>query len=42
VTALGGRVVLPKTVVSGWGYLATCIDTEGNTFGLRQEDSKAK
>ena len=41
VEKLGGKVVMPKTVVAGWGYLAICIDTENNTFGLWQEDAKA-
>jgi predicted enzyme related to lactoylglutathione lyase len=26
---------------SGWGYLAVCLDTEGNTFGLWQDDQNA-
>ena len=38
---LGGKVVLPKTVVPGWGWLATCLDTENNLFGLWQEDKNA-
>ncbi len=42
ITALGGRVVLPKTPVPGWGYLANCVDTEGNAFGLWQEESAAR
>ena len=25
--------------VPGWGYLAICVDTENNTFGLWEEDS---
>ena len=41
VAALGGSVVMPRTPVPGWGYLATCIDTEGNAFGLWQEDTSA-
>jgi uncharacterized protein len=40
ITQLGGKVQ-PKMPVPGWGYLATCMDTEGNTFGLWQEDKKA-
>ncbi len=31
---LGGKVVLPKTEVGEFGYLAVCLDTEGNKFGL--------
>lgn len=42
VVELGGRVLMPKTPVPGWGYLAICMDTEGNTFGLWQEDKAAK
>ena len=42
VKKLGGKIIMPKTVVSGWGYLAICIDTENNIFGLWEEDSNAK
>ncbi len=38
ISALGGQVTLPRTPVPGFGYLANCIDTEGNPFGLWQED----
>lgn len=38
----GGRVLTPKMTVPGFGYLAICSDTEGNTFGLWQEDSSAR
>ena len=41
VEALGGKVLQSKMVVPGWGYLSICIDTEGNTFGLWQEDPNA-
>ena len=41
VAKLGGRVVQPRMTVPGFGYLAVCVDTEGNTFGLWKEDSKA-
>lgn len=37
----GGKVILPKTPVPGYGYLAICTDTEGNHFGLWQEDPSA-
>ena len=33
VTELGGSAPMPKMAVPGWGYLATCVDTEGNAFG---------
>jgi uncharacterized protein len=42
VEKLGGKIVLAKTPVPGWGYLATCLDTEGNTFGLWQIDNNAR
>jgi predicted enzyme related to lactoylglutathione lyase len=42
VEQLGGRVVVPRTAVPGWGYLAACFDTEDNMFGLWQEDRNAK
>ncbi len=42
IEKLGGKVLIPKTVVPGWGYLAICTDTENNTFGLRENDEKAR
>lgn len=42
VTKLGGKVIMPRTAVPGWGYLAVCTDTENNTFGLWEEDENAK
>lgn len=42
VEKLGGKVIQPKMSVPGWGYLATCVDTENNTFGLWQEEKTAK
>lgn len=42
VTALGGKLVTPKMPVPGVGWLANCIDTEGNSFGLFQEDTGVK
>ena len=38
----GGEIVFPKTVINGVGYLAYFKDTEGNTFGMMESDSKAK
>ncbi|MCA1850081.1 MAG: VOC family protein [Acidobacteria bacterium] len=37
----GGQIVVPKTTVSGLGYLTYCQDTEGNTFGILQVDRNA-
>ena len=42
VVELGGMVVAPRSPVPGWGHLATCVDTEGNVFGLWQDDSSAQ
>lgn len=39
---LGGRVVQPKTAVPNTGYLAVCLDTENNTFGLWEDNKNAK
>ncbi len=42
VTSLGGKVITNKMAVPGMGYLASCIDTEGNTFGLWEENTQAQ
>ena len=42
VKAAGGKVLSPKMTVPGWGYIAVCTDTEGNTFGLWEENREAK
>lgn len=42
ITEHGGKVVVPKTAVPGVGYMAYCADTEGNVFGIMQEDPTAK
>jgi len=40
VEKLGGKMVMPKTKIPGYGYLAICLDTENNAFGLWEtEDS---
>jgi len=41
LTELGGKVIIPKQVVPGFGYNALCTDTENNLFGLFQEDTNA-
>ena len=38
----GGATIRPKMPIPGVGYLAYCQDTEGNTFGLFQEDTSAR
>ncbi len=42
VTDAGGKIVMPKTIIPGVGYLAYCADTEGNTFGMMQSDPSAR
>ena len=41
VEAKGGSVVQAKTPIPGMGYFATCLDTEGNKFGLFSNDPSA-
>ncbi len=42
VEAGGGKVVAPKMAVPGIGWLAYCVDPEGNQFGIMQNDPSAK
>jgi predicted enzyme related to lactoylglutathione lyase len=42
VINLGGRVVVPKKAIPRAGYSAQVTDTEGNIFGLWQNDSAAQ
>jgi predicted enzyme related to lactoylglutathione lyase len=38
----GGQVVVPKMPIPGMGWLVYCKDTEGNIFGMMQNDPEAK
>jgi hypothetical protein len=38
----GGRIVMPKTAIPGVGWLSYAKDTEGNIFGMIENDPKAK
>jgi predicted enzyme related to lactoylglutathione lyase len=38
----GGKVLTAKMAVPGVGYMSYCKDTEGNVFGIMQNDSNAK
>jgi hypothetical protein len=38
----GGRTVVPRMAIPGVGWLAYCLDPEGNTFGVMQADEKAR
>jgi predicted enzyme related to lactoylglutathione lyase len=38
----GAQLALPKMAVPGVGWLVYCKDTEGNIFGMMQNDPEAK
>jgi len=38
----GGKVLMPKMTIPGIGYNTYCQDTEGNVFGIMEEDASAK
>lgn len=40
-TAAGAKVALPKMPIPGMGRLAYLIDTEGNIFGIMNQDKNA-
>jgi predicted enzyme related to lactoylglutathione lyase len=42
ITKAGGKVVAPKMPIPGMGWLAYCTDTEGNLFGIIENDPSAK
>ncbi len=42
VSAAGGQVIVPKTAIPKVGWFVLCLDTEGNKFGLMEEDPKAQ
>lgn len=31
---LGGKLLVPKMAIPGHGYMAVCMNTEGNTFSI--------
>ena len=37
----GGRIVTEKTTIPGVGQFCYCQDTEGNTFGIIEEDESS-
>lgn len=41
VKTSGGQLAMPKMPIPGVGYLAYCHDTEGNLFGVMEEDANA-
>ena len=42
VEELGGKILVSKMAVPKMGYFAVCMDTEGNVFGLWEDDPEAK
>ncbi|NIM47141.1 MAG: VOC family protein [Candidatus Aenigmarchaeota archaeon] len=38
----GGKILMPKQTIPGIGYHTYCQDTEGNIFGIMEEDKTAK
>jgi uncharacterized protein len=42
ITANGGTIALPRMAIPGVGWLAYGKDTEGNIFGVMQNDPAAK
>jgi hypothetical protein len=42
VQSLGGKLISEKMAVPGMGFLANCMDTEGNAFGLWEENAQAR
>ena len=42
VKSAGGKQLSPKNAIPGVGYFAYCEDTEGNVFGVMQNDTSAK
>ena len=42
VQELGGKIAVPKSTIPHVGYNAQCADTEGNAFGLWQNDREAR
>jgi hypothetical protein len=38
----GGSIALNRMPVKGIGWWASCKDTEGNIFGMMQEDPNAR
>jgi predicted enzyme related to lactoylglutathione lyase len=42
IKELGGSVLASKAPVPGMGYFALCMDTEGNVFGIWEENKEAQ
>jgi predicted enzyme related to lactoylglutathione lyase len=42
IEATGGTITAPKSAIPGVGWFAMARDTEGNEFGLMEDDPDAK
>jgi predicted enzyme related to lactoylglutathione lyase len=42
IVKAGGKQVSKKNAIPGIGYFSYCQDSEGNLFGIMQQDPKAK
>ena len=42
VLARGGRVLTPRFVITGVGWMAVCADTEGNRFSIIEKNREAR
>jgi predicted enzyme related to lactoylglutathione lyase len=42
IKEMGGEVIMGKRSVPGVGWMAYCTDTEGNVFGLMEQDPSAE
>jgi predicted enzyme related to lactoylglutathione lyase len=42
VATLGGAVIMAKTAIPGTGYVAYCVDPEGNVFGIMEINDQAR
>jgi len=41
IVEAGGKILTPKTPIPGVGYFGYSVDTEGNVFGIMENDPKA-
>jgi len=41
IEKIGGKMLVSKTAVPGFGYFAVCLDTEGNALGIWETDEGA-
>ena len=42
ITENGGHLIIPKMAIHKVGWFAQCTDTEGNMFGIFEDDDKAE